>query len=96
MTAIDLQSLSYVTGGLRTLPLAKRAAINLSAHENRVSPNGLTVDRSTLLGVENGRRSYGLTLNNRDNFIVELKRGGNHVRSIQGWVTYHRHFVTGP
>jgi len=82
MTHLDLDDLISVTGGITCLPQAKRAAVNFSAGENHVDPASIKVTGSKSFGVQNGRRYYGIGLDNGENVNVGLTKRGCSVRDI--------------
>ena len=83
MTELDLQDLSTVTGGrIHGMPLAKRAALNFSAAQNGVSASSLKVKNAFSVGLEQGRRYYGVQINNGENINVGLSKGGYRVKEL--------------
>ena len=82
MTDIDINELSFVTGGITCLPQAKRAAVNFSAGENHADPSSIKVPGSKSFGVQNGRRYYGISLDNGENVNVGLTKRGCSVRDL--------------
>jgi hypothetical protein len=81
MNELDLHVLETVTGG-RCLRQAKREAINFSAGENHSDPATIKAIDSRSFGIQNGRRYYGVRLDNGENINVGLTRRACRLREI--------------